>query len=323
MTELTIMDANLSEAELKEWVFEITEEKAEVFSDAMLWAGALSVSVEDAHADLDTEQALFGEPGMTPEVSAWVLNRVIVALPVQTDNQTFLAEATALFGEPLPDFTIRKVPQLDWVRLTQSQFPPISVSPRLWIVPTWHTGAANIPKGDDTIAITLDPGLAFGTGSHPTTFLCLQWLDTYAELAVRCKSVLDYGCGSGILAIAAAKLGAKQEAMFGVDLDPQAVISSTQNAEMNQVVGLQFGLPDSLVSNQTFDLVVANILTNPLKILAPLLCGHVKTGGRLVLSGILARQAQEVIDTYAPMIDLSVWKTQDGWVCLHGEKRMA
>src|SRR5690606_11288802 len=197
------------------------------------------------------------------------------------------------------------------VRLTQSQFDPIQVDERIWIVPSWH----NVPPEavQAPVCIRLDPGLAFGTGSHPTTHLCLAWLGDHVQTGV---SVLDYGCGSGILAIAASKLGASS--VTGVDIDAQAVQSTLDNAEANQV-DVQAVLPDAL-EPATFDLVVANILSNPLKVLAPMLCQRVAPGGRLALSGVLERQADEVAEAYAPWIRLSVWRARDGWVCLHGQR---
>jgi len=205
---------------------------------------------------------------------------------------------------------VREVPDEDWVRLTQSQFGPIPVGDRLLIVPSWHQD--DLPS-TDRITLALDPGLAFGTGSHPTTHLCLRWLSSELPNAV---SVLDYGCGSGILAIAARRLGAGDT--WAIDIDEQAVESSRYNAEVNQV-SLNTGLPDALPEGQ-FDVVVANILSNPLKVLAPMLSQRVKPGGWLVLSGVLERQAQEVAAFYEPWVDMSVWQAMDGWVCLAGQR---
>ncbi|MEK9816139.1 MAG: 50S ribosomal protein L11 methyltransferase, partial [Limnobacter sp.] len=213
-----------------------------------------------------------------------------------------------LLGDAQVDYT--EVPQEDWVRLTKSQFDPIPISARLWIVPSWHE-----PQDiDDRINLVLDPGLAFGTGSHPTTALCLRWL---SEFPLKGQSVLDYGCGSGILGIAALKLGASEA--IGVDIDPQAVDSTAYNA-LNNGVEMPCGLPDFPLAKRQFPVVVANILSNPLKVLAPSLCNHVEAGGQLVLSGVLARQAEEVIAHYRQWINLAVWAERDGWVCLHGQK---
>lgn len=304
--------------QLHELVFEIHQEKAEDLSDALLWAGAVSVAVEDANALTELEEPLFGEPGLEPAIPAWALNKVVASVSDLDNLQDLLQEASVLYGESLPDYALRLVPQLDWVRLTQSQFPPIEVSPRLWIVPSWHKAQhiANtaIPAG--ALMLELDPGLAFGTGSHPTTHLCLQWLDAHQSL-LHDASVLDYGCGSGILGIAAEKLGAKT--VLGIDIDAQAVQSSQQNAVQNDCTRSVWGFPDVPVTH--YDVVVANILTNPLKVLSPLLCGAVGSGGHLVLSGVLARQADEVLAVYRDFIpNMSVWKSHDGWVCLAGSR---
>ena len=207
----------------------------------------------------------------------------------------------------------------DWVRLTQSQFPPIQVGHRIWIVPSWHRDSLEVPPasgqqgGGDAIHIELDPGLAFGTGSHPTTHLCLEWLEHHLQGH---ETVLDYGCGSGILAIAARKLGAGDT--MAVDIDGQAMQTTRHNALVN-AVRLQAMLPDAL-PEQTFQVVVANILSNPLKVLAPMLANRVVPGGLLALSGVLEWQADEVAKAYAPWLTLSVWKEREGWVCLHGRR---
>ena len=287
---------------------------AEPLSDALLEAGALSVSVEDAESDTDEEQPLFGEPGSEPNTQAWSRNRVIVLLADGMDPEQLLAAARLDLDDQtdLPWF-LRQVPDADWVRLTQSQFGPIEVGTRIFIVPSWHADQMPLVPEPDRIAIQLDPGLAFGTGSHPTTHLCLEWLA--AELPER-ASVLDYGCGSGILAIAAAMLGAQD--VTGVDIDEQAVQATRDNASANKVT-VRSQLPDDLADG-LFDVVVANILSNPLKVLAPMLAGRVRSGGQLILSGVLERQAQEVAASYAPWLMMSVWQARDGWVCLAGVK---
>lgn len=208
--------------------------------------------------------------------------------------------------------SIEEVEDADWVRITQAQFPPTQVSDRLWIVPTWH----ELPN-ENAINIRLDPGVAFGTGSHPTTHLCLSWLD---QNVTANDTVLDYGCGTGILAIAAKRLGAKS--ILGTDIDPQAVEAAQDNAKMNEVEGT-FMLPNEMPEG-TFDVVVANILSNPLKLLAPALLARVKENGALVLSGVLARQAEEVIEVYRtidPQVKLSVWQEKEGWVCIAGRRQ--
>ena len=286
---------------------------AEAISDALMDAGVLSVSVEDADLDTDREQPLFGEPGSEPETLAWESNRVVALLPDGADPEQILELAAQSLGAPIEcPRELRQVPDADWVRLTQSQFGPIEVGERVLIVPSWHADQlAQARPG--RIALKLDPGLAFGTGSHPTTHLCLEWL---AEQLRPGSTVLDYGCGSGILAIAAVMLGAS--ATVGVDIDEQAVQSTRDNALANEVV-LDAMLPDGLPDGQ-YDVVVANILSNPLKVLAPMLAGRVRAGGQLVLSGVLERQADEVAAAYTPWIAMSVWRAREGWVCLSGVK---
>jgi ribosomal protein L11 methyltransferase len=315
---MTINELNHAQ-ELHELVFEIHQDRAEALSDALLWAGAVSVVVEDANALTELEEPLFGEPGLEPAIPAWALNTVIASITDLQGLSSLLAEATELYEEALPDYALRLVPQLDWVRLTQSQFPPIKVSSRLWIVPSWHKDSHAIDTSVplDTLRLELDPGLAFGTGSHPTTHLCLQWLDQHqAQLSQ--ATVMDYGCGSGILGIAAEKLGA--HSVLGIDIDVQAVQSSISNAQQNACTRSSWHLPD--VSLSTYNIVIANILTNPLKMLVPLLCQAVSTPGTIVLSGVLARQAEDVLTVYREFIpNIAVWRTQEGWVCLVGTKQ--
>ncbi len=281
---------------------------AERLADALIDAGALSASIEDADAGTPEETPQFGEPGSitTP---GWTRSRVVALLDPETDIDELLEACAPQAGlESLPKYTSEAVEEQNWVQLTQSQFDPIRVSDRLWIVPSWHTA-----PDPEAIVLVLDPGMAFGTGSHPTTRLCLEWLERNVTSGV---SLLDYGCGSGILAIAAAKLGAQE--VLGVDIDPQAVIAAQHNAERNNV-STHFADSASEIEGQ-FDIVVANILSNPLKALAPAICAHVRTGGRLALSGILAEQTDELIAAYAPWIDLAVADTREGWVCLAGTK---
>ncbi|WP_374350834.1 50S ribosomal protein L11 methyltransferase [Chitinimonas sp.] len=280
---------------------------AEALSDALFDLGALSVSIEDAAAGTAEEKPIFGEPGM-PVEALWEHSVVIALLEHDADAATLVAAATASAGVATGNFTVSQVEEQDWVRLTQSQFDPIQVSDRLWITPTWHEATPN------AINIALDPGLAFGTGSHPTTWLCLQWLD---QQLLPGESVLDYGCGSGILAIAARLLGAGET--HGVDIDMQAMTASRQNAEQNRVQA-DFYLPDE-APERVYDLVVANILTNPLKMLAPLLASRCRPGGRLVLSGILAEQAEDIIAIYANQFDLAVSASREGWVRIAGTRR--
>ena len=300
---------------MRELVLNCPESMAEAVSDALLEAGVLSVSVEDADRDTDNEHPLFGEPGTEPDVQAWQRNCVVALLPDGVDPAQVLevVRAQVVVGSELDTWSTREVPDADWVRLTQSQFGPIEVGDRVWIIPSWHRDAPVVPDRSGIVTLELDPGLAFGTGSHPTTHLCLEWLS--CEMQGH-PTLLDYGCGSGILAIAARKLGCG--AAWAVDIDPQAVTSTRYNAQVNNVE-LQAGLPDALPDGR-FEVVVANILSNPLKVLAPMLSNRVLPGGHLVLSGVLERQADEVAQAYAPWLTLSVWKARDGWVCLHGQR---
>ncbi|HOX88143.1 MAG TPA: 50S ribosomal protein L11 methyltransferase [Burkholderiaceae bacterium] len=288
------------------------EAHAEALADALIEAGALSVSVEDADADSPDEQALFGEPGLEPERQAWKRSRLTVLIDGDPEVDALLEHASAAAGAPRPRvLASAEVADTDWVRSTQAQFPPTQISPRLWVVPTWHE-----PPDPAAINVRLDPGVAFGTGTHPTTRLCLAWLDA---ALVPGSSVLDYGCGSGILAVAAALLGAGE--VLGTDIDPQAVEAARLNAEANGARA-RFVLPAALPAG-SFDAVVANILSNPLKVLAPALLARVAPGGALVLSGVLERQAEEVIAAYAlidPAVPLAVWRADEGWVCLAGRR---
>ncbi|WP_321805126.1 50S ribosomal protein L11 methyltransferase [Burkholderia sp. BCC1993] len=294
----------------RELVVELAREHAEALSDALLDLGALSVSVEDADADTPDEQPLFGEPGLVPERTAWQHSRVIALLSPDHDPAVLLAAAANGIGvAETPKFDVREVEEQDWVRLTQSQFEPIPIGERIWVVPSWHDA-----PDPDALILELDPGLAFGTGSHPTTRLCMEWLEQSVKPGL---SVLDYGCGSGILAILAQKCGANP--VVGIDIDPQAVESARQNSERNHAE-VTYGLPDACPAGE-FDIVVANILSNPLKLMASMLASKVKPGGRIALSGVLARQADEVAAVYARYVDISVWREHEGWVCLAGTRR--
>jgi ribosomal protein L11 methyltransferase len=287
----------------------VDSKTAEPLSDALMDVGALSVSLEDADAGTVDETPLFGEPDY-PSAELWPHSVALVLLEADAEVAATLAAAAALAGVAVPThYTVDTVAEQDWVRLTQSQFDPIPISPRLWIVPTWHAA-----PDSSAINLKLDPGLAFGTGSHPTTRLCLRWLDEHVRGG---ETLLDYGCGSGILAIAAAKLGVARA--DGVDIDAQAVAASHDNAALNEVAA-RFCLPDALAPGQ-FDIVVANILTNPLKGMAPLLAGRVRAGGRLVLSGILAEQADEVMAVYREWCVFDPPALDEGWVRLSGIKQ--
>ena len=288
---------------------EAQEKDAERMSDALLELGALSVTLEDAEAGTSREQAIFGEPGEAADV---IWQRSVVSALFEPDQDIahiVCAAAQAAGLNQAPRYCVEILAEQDWVRLTQAQFDPIEISSRLWIVPTWH-----VAPNTSAINLILDPGLAFGTGSHPTTRLCLQWLDQHIQGG---EQVLDYGCGSGILAIAALKLGAARA--FGIDIDPQAITASHANAAQNQSAA-EFYLPHAAPNIQV-DVVVANILTSPLKVLAPLLSGAVRAGGQIVLSGILEQQADAVCAVYQNWCDMRIAAADQGWVCLSGYKR--
>lgn len=289
------------------------ESRVEAVSDALDALDALSVSVEDADAQTDAEQALFGEPGLPPPKDGWQRSRVVALFP----SEGAAREAGQLltvqdFFEGCRVLGLSEVEEQDWVRLTQSQFAPVDITPDFWIVPTWHELPPRARR-----SIRLDPGLAFGTGTHPTTRMCLRWIARHGGAGVAEPAqnalgrVLDYGCGSGILAIAAAKFGATD--IDAVDIDPGAVRSAAQNAEANGAL-LRTGLPDK--AQGLYDTVLANILATPLRVLAPLLCAHVAPGGHLVLAGILERQRDELQEAYAPWLRLEVADAQEGWILM-------
>lgn len=286
------------------------EDRVEPLSDALEALEALSVSVEDADAQTDAEQALFGEPGMPPPKDGWQRSRVLALFAQQDQAQSALQLLQAQdFFDGCEVLGIEDVPEQDWVRLTQSQFAPVEVTPDFWIVPTWHE-----PPAAARVMIRLDPGLAFGTGTHPTTRMCLRWIAAH-EASPALTRVLDYGCGSGILAVGAAKFGATE--IDAVDIDTAAVEATRLNAQANHVK-LQAGLPE--LACGSYQTVLANILATPLKVLAPLLWSRVAEGGHLVLAGILARQAQELKDAYAPYCDLSVMDQEDGWILMTAQR---
>jgi ribosomal protein L11 methyltransferase len=280
------------------------EDRVDVLSDALDVLDALSVSVEDADAQTPAEQALFGEPGMPPPKDGWQRSRMVAlfAQEAAAREAAVLLEAQDFFAD-CELLGIQTLEDQDWVRLTQSQFTPVEVTPDFWIVPTWHE-----PPEQARQIIRLDPGLAFGTGTHPTTRMCLRWIAQHDVLGQR---VLDYGCGSGILAIGAAKYGATE--IDAVDIDEAAVTSTELNAQANGVQ-LKAGLPDK--AQGQYQTVLANILATPLKVLAPLLCSYVAPGGHLVLAGILERQAEELKAAYAPWVVLEVADTQEGWILM-------
>jgi ribosomal protein L11 methyltransferase len=287
-----------------ELVLLVPESGVEDVSDALDALDALSVSVEDADAHTDHEQALFGEPDMPPPKAGWNRSRVVSLFSTEALARDAAALLTAQdFFADCAVVAIQNVPEQDWVRLTQSQFAPVEITPEFWIVPTWHE-----PPAQAVQVIRLDPGLAFGTGTHPTTRMCLKWTAGQKSGLGR---VLDYGCGSGILAIGAAKFGAVN--IDAVDIDEAAVQATRANADANRVQ-LNAGLPDKAYGH--YQTVLANILATPLKVLAPLLCAHVAKGGHLVLAGILARQAEELKAAYAPWCTLEVADSEDGWILM-------
>lgn len=284
------------------------EERVETVSDALDALEALSVSVEDADAHTDAEQALFGEPGMPAPREGWQRSRITALFPTQeaAEEARQLLQAQDFFEGCIVQ-GVSVVQEQDWVRLTQSQFAPVDITPDFWIVPTWHEMPAAARR-----SIRLDPGLAFGTGTHPTTRMCLRWIAKYGDAAGQALGrVLDYGCGSGILAIGAAKFSATE--IDAVDIDTAAVESTRQNAQANGVQ-VNAGLPER--AQGQYQTVLANILATPLKVLAPLLSGHVAQGGHLVLAGILERQAQELQEAYAPWLQLQVSDREDGWILM-------
>jgi ribosomal protein L11 methyltransferase len=281
---------------------------AEALTDALMACGALAASIEQDFATTPVEHEIFGEPDQ-PSPALWPHCLIEALLPLEASAHSIMSAACQLIDlKEAPAYQTDTLADQDWVRLTQSQFEPILAAPGLWITPTWH-----VPPDPTALNIRLDPGQAFGTGSHPTTQLCLAWLVEHVEPSM---SVLDYGCGSGILSIAAKKLGGGR--VVGVDLDSTAVVTAQDNARHNEVAA-DFYLPDAAPSG-LYEGVVANILAAPLTLLAPLLLSHLKPGGWIALSGILARQGNSVIEAYKPYCNLSVHAQSGDWVCLAGRK---
>ncbi|MDG9924555.1 MULTISPECIES: 50S ribosomal protein L11 methyltransferase [unclassified Pseudomonas] len=283
----------------------ITPEQAETYEDALLGVGAVSVTFMDAE-----DQPIF-EPdlGTTP---LWSNTHLLALFEADTDPANLVAHLQLLTGGELPQHEIEHIADQDWERSWMDNFQPMRFGRRLWIVPSWH--AAPEPEA---VNLLLDPGLAFGTGTHPTTALCLEWLD--GQELNDC-TVIDFGCGSGILAIAALLLGAPQA--IGTDIDPQALEASRDNAGRNGIDPARFPvyLPADM-PQQPAEVVVANILAGPLVSLAPQISALVKAGGRLALSGILAEQAEEVRAAYEGAFELDPTAIKDGWVRISGVKR--
>jgi len=281
---------------------------ADLISDTLMEQGALSAIIEDANADTLDEQPIFGEPG-DPPPGIWQQNLVSALFDEGVDVQKVMADLARLTKLPSLHYTTEVIQEQDWVRATQSQFDPIKITDNLWIVPTWHSA-----PNANAINIVLDPGLAFGTGSHPTTHLCLAWL---SQTVKKDQTVLDYGCGSGILAIAAKKLGASK--VVGTDIDAQAIQASLYNAEQNAVQASFYHAND--YQTEEYDIVVANILSSALSVLAPALAKSCKSGGKIALSGILKEQAEAVSAIYAPWFDMQAPVYMDAWVLLTGSKK--
>ena len=283
--------------------------EADALSDALLELGAESVCLEDGDAGTQAEAPRYAEPSWQGP-PAWRRNRLSVLLAQTMEAGAVVERAARAAGLAVaPAFTVGSVADDDWVRRSQSQFAPVPIGERLWIVPSWHE-----PPGRGSALVRLDPGMAFGTGSHATTRLVLHFLAREIHGGER---VLDYGCGSGILAIAAAKLGAAR--VDAVDLDPLALQATAENARANEVV-MNVCAPEALPP-AVYDVVVANILSSPLILLAPLICARTRAGGRVALSGVLEAQAAEVIAAYAPAVALSSTDGEDGWVLLEGERQ--
>ena len=288
--------------------FELAAADVEAMADALLEAGAASVDVADAAADSAAEQAIYAEAG-ADSVRPWGRSRVSALFDAGADIAALLAAASAQAGVSPPRYAVQPVAERDWVQASRDQFAPIRISPRLWIVPSWH--AAPDPRA---VNVRLDPGIAFGSGSHPSTRLCLLWLERVIRGG---ESVLDYGCGSGVLAITAMKLGAASA--VGVDIDEQALLAARRNAMHNQVQASFHSAAE--VVRRPARIVVANILAHPLVVLAPLLARLTAPRGRVALAGLLVQQADEVRSAYEPWFDFAAPEEEGVWVLLSGVRR--
>ncbi|WP_282041372.1 50S ribosomal protein L11 methyltransferase [Halomonas alimentaria] len=293
----------------------IAPEQAETLEELLLAEGATAITLQDAHDDPVFEP----ERGSTPLWHETVLTGLYddlegVDAMLERVHQAWAAEQPE---EPCPEIEVELLADRDWEREWMDDFTPLQMGERLWIVPSWHE-----PPEPGAVNLHLDPGLAFGTGTHSTTALCLAWLDGLAiSEALEGQAILDIGTGSGILAIAALKLGAASAT--GTDIDPQALTASRDNAERNEVAedALRLCYPEQLDDGETFPIVVANILAGPLVEMAPMIAGHVAPGGRLALSGILAAQAEEVLQAYREQgLQMDEPVTREGWVRLTGRR---
>ena len=292
--------------------FDVEAEDAAAWSDALLASGAFAVDACDPRAGTSAETPIYAERGEQRDV-LWPITQLTALFEAGNDLNAALQRAAASVERSPPPHEAFAVPERDWVQATRMQFEPIRIAEGFWVVPSWCE-----PPDPSALNLSLDPGLAFGTGSHPTTRLCLLWLRAELTRSVRGQcSVLDYGCGSGILSIAARKLGAPR--VVGADIDPQALSASAENARLNAVEA-SFVAPDAL-GDERFDIVVANILTSVLLALASQLALRVRAGGRVALCGILAPQADTVIDTYRHWFDISTWQSVEGWALLQGVRR--
>jgi ribosomal protein L11 methyltransferase len=288
--------------------FEVPARHVEALSDALLDAGAASVDVADAGAGSAAEEAVFAEADAAAP-RPWRRSLVSALLAQGADAAALVGTACTRAGIAPPPYRVREVAEQDWVRASRDQLAPIRISPRLWIVPSWHEA-----PDPGTINIVLDPGLAFGTGHHPTTRMCLRWLERMVRGG---ETVLDFGCGSGILAIAAMKLGAARA--DGVDIDEQALLAARRNAMQNRVQATFHNAADAL--RQPARIVVANILARPLIVLAPLLARLTVQQGRLALAGLLAEQAGEVRAAYEQWFDFEAPEVDEEWALLSGVRR--
>jgi len=303
------------------WIEVIIETEfsdTEPVSDALIHNGALSVSIEDVELGTDSEEPLFGEPGTEPKVTAWQRSRVVALIEFDADHIAMVSSVAHICNLPIPDYSTRLVADQNWVELMHSKFHPIYVGKDICIVPSWHSMV-----NDASLIIELDPGLAFGTGNHPTTRLCIEWLEIHIP-SKKPKSLLDYGCGSGILAIVSKKIGSTEISIAGIDIDPEAINVAHYNSKRNHC-DINYFLEKNFNKNKilkNFDVVIANILSEPLKNIAQKILSYLnETNGNLVLSGILEEQATDVITYYRPWISLDICAIQEGWVLLSGVLR--